>query len=136
LRQRNRISLRTRQIGSEYQIAAGGSVASAKQNFAAQFAAAGSVAAAKQNFPAQHTNRQRISNRCMRFSCVSETEFRCATHKSAANINSLQQVQLRQRNRISLRNTQIGSEYQFAATGSVAAAKQNFAAQHTNRQRI
>jgi len=92
--------------------------------------------AAKQNFAAQHTNRQRISNRCRRFSCVSETEFRCATHKSAANINSLQQVQLRQRNRILLRNTQIGSEYQIAAGGSVASAKQNFAAQHTNRQRI
>jgi hypothetical protein len=43
---------------------------------------------------------------------------------------------LRQRNRISLRNTQIDSEYEFAAGGSVAAAKQNFAAQHTNRQRI
>jgi hypothetical protein len=111
LRQRNRISLRTTQIGSEYQIAAGGSVASAKQNFAAH-----------------HTNRQRISNRCRRFSCVSETEFRYATHKSAANINSLQQVQLRQRNRISLRNTQIGSEYQIVAGGSVASAKQNFAA--------
>jgi len=119
LRQRNRISLRNTQIDSEYQIAA-----------------AGSVAAAKQNFAAQHTNRQRISNRCSKFSCGSETEFRCATHKSAANIKSLQQVQLRQRNRISLRNTQIGNEYQFAAGGSVAAAKQNFAVQHTNRQRI
>jgi len=106
LRERNRISLRNTQIGSEYQIAAGGSVAGAKQNFAAQ-----------------HTNRQRISIRCSRFSCGSETEFRCATHKSAANINSLQQVQLRQRNRISLHNTQIGSEYQIAAGGSVAAAK-------------
>jgi hypothetical protein len=94
LRQRNRISLRTTQIGSEYQIAAGGSAAAAKQNFAAH-----------------HTNRQRISNRCRRFSCVSETEFCCAPHKSAANIKSLQEVQLRQRNRISLRNTQIGSEY-------------------------
>jgi hypothetical protein len=94
LRQRNKISLRNTQISSEYQIAAGGSVAAAKQNFAAQ-----------------HTNWQRISNRCRRFSCVSETKFRCETHKSAANINSLQQVQLRQR------NTQI-------------------AAQHTNRQRI
>jgi hypothetical protein len=94
LRQRNRISLRTTQIGSEYQIAAGGSVASAKQNFAAQ-----------------HINRQRILIRCSRFSCGSETEFRCATHKSATNINSLQQVQLRQRNRISLCNTQIDSEY-------------------------
>jgi hypothetical protein len=72
-----------------------------------------------------------MSIRCRRFSCGSKTEFRCATHKSAANINSLQQVQLRQRNRISLRNTQIGSEYQFAAGGSVATAKQNFAAQHT-----
>ena len=58
----------------------------------------------------------------------SETEFRCATHKSAANITSLQEVQLRQRNRISQRNTLIGSEYQFAGAGSVAAAKQNFAA--------
>jgi hypothetical protein len=114
LRQRNRISLRNTQIGSEYQIAAGGSVASVKLNFAVQ-----------------HTNRQRILIRCSRFSCGNETEFRCATHKSAANINSLQQVQLRQQNRISLRNTQIGSEYQFAAGGSVAAAKQNFAAQHT-----
>jgi hypothetical protein len=92
LRQRNRISLRNTQIGSEYQFAAGGSVAAAKQNFAAQ-----------------HTNRQRISIRCRRFSCGSETEFRCATHKSAANINSLQQVQLRQRNRISLCNTQSGA---------------------------
>jgi hypothetical protein len=45
----------------------------------------------------------------MRFSCGSETEFCCATHKSAANINSLQQVQLRQRNRILLRNTQSGA---------------------------
>ena len=114
MRQRNRISLRNTQIGSEYQIAAGGSAASVKQNFAAQ-----------------HTNRQRISIRCSRFRCGSETEFRFATHKSAANINSLQQVELRQRNRISLRNTQIGSEYQIAAAGSVAAAKQNFAAQHT-----
>jgi hypothetical protein len=114
LRQRNRISLRNTQIGSEYQFAAGGSVASAKQNFAAQ-----------------HTNQQRILIRCSRFSCGSETEFRFATHKSAANMNALQQVKLRQRNRISLRNTQIGSEYQFAAGGSVAAAKQNFAAQHT-----
>jgi len=52
----------------------------------------------------------------------------------ATNINSLQQVQLRQGNRISLRNAQIGSEYQFAAGGSVAAAKQNFSAKHTNRQ--
>jgi len=86
LRQRNRISLRNTQIGSEYQIAAGGSVASEKQNFAAQ-----------------HTNRQRISIRCSKFSCGSET------HKSAANINSLQEVQLRQRNRISLRNTQSGA---------------------------
>jgi hypothetical protein len=94
LRQRNKISLRNTQIGSEL-----------------IFAAAGSVAAAKQNFAAQHTNRQRISNHCRRFSCVSETEFRCATHKSAANIKSLLQVQLRQRNRISLRNTQIDSEY-------------------------
>jgi len=94
LRQRNRISLRNTQIGSKYQIAAGGSAAEAKQNFAAQ-----------------HTNRQGISNRCSRFSCGSETEFRCATHKSAANIKSLQEVQVRQRNRISLRNTQIGSEY-------------------------
>jgi len=108
------VSLHNAQLGSEYHFAAGGSAAAAKQNFAAQ-----------------HTNRERISNRCRRFSCVSETEFRCATHKSAANINSLQQVQLRQRNRISLRNTQIGSEYQFTAGGSVAAAKQNFAAQHT-----
>jgi hypothetical protein len=64
---------------------------------------------------------------------IAAAEFRCATHKSAANINSLQQVQLWQRNRISLRNTQIGSEYKFAAAGSVAAAKQNFAVQHTNR---
>jgi len=38
-------------------------------------------------------------------------QFRCTTHESAANITSLQEVQLRQRNRISLRNTQIGSEY-------------------------
>jgi len=90
------VSLHNAQLGSEYHFAAGGSAAAAKQNFAAQ-----------------HTNRQRISNRCRRFSCGSETEFRCATHKSAANINSLQQVQLRQRNRISLRNTQIDSEYQF-----------------------
>jgi hypothetical protein len=119
LRQRNRVSLRNTQIGSEYQIAA-----------------AGSVAAAKHNFTAQDTNQQRISIRCSRFSCGSETEFRCATHKSAANIKSLQGVQLRQRNRVSLRNTQIGSEYQIAAGGSVAAAKQSFAAQHTNRQRI
>jgi len=78
---------------------------------------------------------QRIDIRC-RFVCcaakfcfatatepASETEFRCATHKSAANIKSLQEVQLRQRNRISLRNTQIGSEYQIAAGGSAAAAK-------------
>ncbi|KAL3610755.1 hypothetical protein D5086_001775 [Populus alba] len=119
LRQRNRISLRNTQIGSEYQFAAGGSVAAAKQNFAAQ-----------------HTNRQRISIRCRRFSCGSETEFRCATHKSAANINSLQQVQLQQRNRISLRNTQIGSEYQFAAAGSDAAAKQNFATRNHQFQHI
>jgi hypothetical protein len=94
LRQRNRISLRNTQIGGEYQIAAGGSVAEAKQNFSAQY-----------------TIRQRISIRCSRFSCGSKTEFRCATHKSAANMNSLQEVQLRQRNRISLRNTQISSEY-------------------------
>ena len=63
-------------------------------------------------------------------------QFRCTTHNSAANITSLQEVQLRQRNRMSLRNTQIGSEYQLAAGGSVASAKQNFAAQHTNRQRM
>jgi len=86
----------------------------------------------RHSFAAQHTTRQRISLRCRRFSCGSETEFRCATHKSAANINSLQEVQLRQRNKISLCNTQIGNEYQFAAAGSVAAAKQK----HTNRQRI
>ena len=54
------------------------------------------------SFAAQRTTQQRISLRCRRFSCGSETEFRCATHKSAANINSL-------RNRISLRTTQIGS---------------------------
>jgi len=90
----------------------------------------------RHSFAAQRTTRQRISLRCRRFSCGNETEFRCATHKSATNINSLQQVQLRQRNRISLRNTQIGSEYEFAVGGSVVAAKQNFAAQHTNRQRI
>jgi hypothetical protein len=40
-----------------------------------------------------------------------------------------------QRNRISLRNTQIGSEYQFAAAGSVAAAKQNFLQEVQLRQR-
>ena len=90
----------------------------------------------RHSFATQRTTRQRISLRCRRFSCGSETEFRCAAHKSAANIKSLQQVQLRQQNRISLRNTQIGSEYHFAAADSVAAAKQNFAAQHTNRQRI
>ena len=77
----------------------------------------------RHSFAAQRTTRQRISLRCRRFSCGSETEFCCATHKSAANIKSLQEVQLRQRNRISLRNTQIGSEYQIAAAGSVAAVK-------------
>ena len=135
------MSLHNAQLGSEYNFTAGGSAAAAKQNLAAQhtigneyhFAAGGSVAAAKQNFAAQHANRQRISLHCRRFSCGSETEFRCAAHKSAANITSLQQVQLRQRNRISLHNTQFGREYQFAAAGSVAAAKRNFAAQHTNR---
>jgi len=44
------------------------------------FAADVSASAAKQNFAAQHTNRQRISIRCRRFSCGSETEFRCTTH--------------------------------------------------------
>ena len=46
----------------------------------------------RHSFAAQRTTRQRISLRCRRFSCDSETEFRCAAHKSAANIKSLQQV--------------------------------------------
>ena len=155
MRQRNRISLRNTQIGSEY-----------------HFAAAGSVAATKQNFTAQHINRQRISIRCSRFSCGSETEFHCATHKSTANINSLQQNTLISAHNItaghinfSTTNTLISAhnitaehinfsvksfnKFQQnthtcmlahpivrASPLSVAAAKQNFAAQHTNRQGI
>ena len=61
----------------------------------------------------------------------SETEFRCAKHKSAANINSLQQVQLRQRNRISLRKFSCGSETEFRC----AAANINSLQQVQLRQR-
>jgi hypothetical protein len=44
---------------------------------------------------------------------------------------SLQTTQFRQRITVSLHNTQLGSERQFAAADAVSAANHNFAAQHT-----
>jgi hypothetical protein len=53
----------------------------------------------------------RAASSAARIAPLLAPQFRCTTHNSAANIISVQEVQLRQRNRISLRNTQIGSEY-------------------------
>jgi len=74
--------------------------------------------------------------RCSRHSFGSESQFRCRTHNSVTNFNSLQTTQLWQRIIISVQNTRFDSECEFAADNSVLAANHNFAAKHTIRQRI
>ena len=74
--------------------------------------------------------------RCRRHSFGSESQFRCRTHNSVTNFNSLQTTQLWQRIIISVQNTRFDSECEFAADNSVLAANHNFAAKHTIRQRI
>jgi len=67
--------------------------------------------------------------RCRRLSFDNESQFRCTTHNSATNANSLQPTQFRQRITVLLHNTEFGNECKFAAEDSVSAANHKFAAE-------
>ena len=74
------------------------------------FAAADTVSAANHNFAAEHPIQQRMLIRYRNSVSAANHKFRCRTHDSAVNVNSLQTTQFRQRIIISLQNTKFGSE--------------------------
>jgi hypothetical protein len=78
--------------------------------------------------------RERKLFHCRQLNFGSESQFHCRTHDSAANVNSLQPTQFRQRITNPLQNAPLGSECQFAADDIVSAANHNFTAEHTIRQ--
>ena len=93
--------------------------------------------------------RQRMLICCGQHSFGSESQFRCRTHHSTANVNSLRTTQLRQWITISPQTTQFRqrmlirysrhsfrSESQFRCWTPNSAANVNFVAEHTIRQRM
>ena len=84
------------------------------------------------NFAAEHIIWQRMLIRYKQLSFGSESQIHCTTHLLAANANSLQTAQLRQRITNSLHNTQFGrmlircGQLNFSSKSQICCRQLNF----------